>query len=191
MLTNLLLLVLEALSGFFVFLLLVRFHMQWLRVSFRNRIGQFVTALTNWLVQPLRKLVPGLFGLDWASLVGALLLHSAYLTIAFWLKHFTFGDQTGIAISVILAIALVELLRFSIYLLFAVILVSAALSWFNPHAPLAPLFFSMARPFLRPFQRLIPPIAQIDLSPLFLLLVLQMGLMLIDWFRVQLIPLIV
>lgn len=191
MLTNLLLLILEAFSGFFVFLLLVRFHMQWLRISFRNRIGQFVTALTNWLVHPLRKLIPGFFGLDWASLAGALLLHGTYLTIAFWLKHFAFGDQVGVAIPVILAIALIELLRFSIYLLIAVILVSAALSWFNPHAPLAPLFFSMARPFLRPFQRLIPPIAQIDLSPLFLLLILQMGLMLIDWLRVQLIPLIV
>lgn len=64
------------------------------------------------------------------------------------------------------------------------------LSWVNPHAPLAPLFHSLSRPFLRPFQRLIPPIANVDLSPLVLLLVLQVALMLLAWLRVLLIPLI-
>jgi YggT family protein len=60
----------------------------------------------------------------------------------------------------------------------------------NPHAPLAPLFNSLSRPFLRPFQRLIPPIANVDLSPLVLLLVLQISLMLLAWLRVLLIPFI-
>jgi len=91
---------------------------------------------------------------------------------------------------VILAIAMVELLRFSVYLLIGVVLFSAVLSWVNPHAPLAPLFNNLSRPFLRPFQRLIPPIAGVDLTPLVLLLVLQIVLMLLAWLRVQLIPLI-
>jgi YggT family protein len=190
MLTNLLLLILEAVAGFFVFLLLIRFYMQWLRVSFRNQLGRFVVTVTDWLVRPARRVIPGLHGLDMPSLAGALVLHSAYLTIAFWLKHFSFGAHAGIAVPVILAIAMVELLRFSVYLLIGVVLISAVLSWVNPHAPLAPLFNSLSRPFLRPFQRLIPPIAQVDLSPLVLLLVLQVALMLLAWLRVLLIPLI-
>jgi YggT family protein len=190
MLTNLLLLILEAVTGFFVFLLLVRFYMQWLRVSFRNQLGRFVVTVTDWLVRPARRIIPGLFGLDMPSLAGALVLHSGYLTLAFWLKRFSFGAQAGIAVPVILAIAVVELLRFSVYLLIGVVLFSAILSWVNPHAPLAPLFNSLSRPFLRPFQRLIPPIAHVDLSPLVLLLVLQVALTLLAWLRVLLIPLI-
>lgn len=190
MLTNLLLLILEAVTGFFVFLLLIRFYMQWLRVSFRNQLGRFVVATTDWLVQPVRRIVPGLLGLDLASLLGALAVRSGYLAIAFWLKRFSFGAHAGIAIPVVLAIAVVELLRFSVYLLIGVVLVSAVLSWVNPHAPLAPLFNGLSRPFLRPFQRLIPPIAQVDLSPLVLLLALQVALMLLAWLRVLLVPFI-
>ncbi len=54
----------------------------------------------------------------------------------------------------------------------------------------APLFNNLARPFLRPFQRLIPPIAHVDLSPLILLLALQIALMVLAWVRVLLIPFI-
>jgi YggT family protein len=190
MLTNLLLLILETVSGFFVVLLLMRFCMQWLRVSFRNQLGRFVVAVTDWIVQPARRVIPGVFGLDLPSLLAALLLHASYLTIAFWLKHFSFGAHAGIAIPVILAIALLELVRFSAYLLIGIVIVSAVLSWVNPHAPLAPLFNSLSRPFLRPFQRLVPPIANVDLSPLVLLLVLQVFLMLLAWLRVLLIPFI-
>lgn len=190
MLTNLLLLILEAVFGFFVFLLLVRFYMQWLRVSFRNQVGQFVVAVTDWLVRPARRVIPGLLGLDLSSLVLALGLHVAYLLIAFWLKGFSFGANPGIAAAIIFSIALVELARFSVYLLIGVVLFSAVLSWVNPHAPLAPLFNALSRPFLRPFQRLIPPIANVDLSPLVLLLVLQIALMLLTWLRAIIVPLI-
>lgn len=134
MLTNLLLLILEAVTGFFVFLLLIRFYMQWLRVSFRNQLGQFVVTVTDWLVRPARRIVPGLFGLDMPSLAGALVLHSSYLTIAFWLKRFSFGAHAGIAIPVILAVALLELMRFSVFLIIGIVLVSAVLSWVN-HTP--------------------------------------------------------
>lgn len=190
MLTNLLLLILEAVTGFFVFLLLIRFYMQWLRVSFRNQLGQFVVTVTDWLVRPARRIVPGLFGLDMPSLAGALVLHSSYLTIAFWLKRFSFGAHAGIAIPVILAVALLELVRFSVFLIIGIVLVSAVLSWVNPHAPLAPMFNGLARPFLRPFRRMIPPIANVDLSPLVLLLLLQVVLMLLAWLRTLLIPMI-
>jgi YggT family protein len=190
MLTNLLLLILEAVSGFFVVLLLARFYMQWLRVSFRNQLGRFVVAVTDWIVQPARRVVPGVYGLDLPSLLAALLLHGGYLTVAFWLKHFSFGAHAGIAVPVILAIALLELVRFSVYLLIGIVIVAAVLSWVNPHAPLAPLFNNLARPFLRPFQRLIPPIANVDLSPLVLLFALQILLMLLAWLRVLLIPFI-
>ncbi|HMM53935.1 MAG TPA: YggT family protein [Candidatus Desulfobacillus sp.] len=190
MLASLLLMVLEAVSGFFVLLLLVRFHMQWLRVPFRNRVGQFVVAATDWLVRPARRIVPALGGLDLASLASALLLHAAYLAAAFWLQGFSFGAHAGLAPLALAALAALGLLRFSLYLLIGVVLVAAVLSWVNPRAPLAPLFDSLCRPFLRPFRRLIPPIAQVDLSPLVLLLLLQVVLMLLAWLRLPLVNLL-
>ncbi|MDR2240411.1 MAG: YggT family protein [Zoogloeaceae bacterium] len=190
MLTNLLLLILDTVSGFFVFLLLIRFYMQWRRVSFRTPFGRFVIAVTDWLARPARRVIPGVAGLDLPSLAGALVLRSVYLAIAFWLADFSFGAHIGIAAPVILAIAVVELMRFSVYLLIGVVLVAAVLSWVNPRAPLAPLFDSLSRPFLRPFRRFIPPIANVDISPLILLLALQIALMLLAWLRAALVPLI-
>jgi YggT family protein len=190
MLTNLLLLILEAVTGFFVILLLTRFYMQWLRLSFRNQLGQFVIAVTDWLVKPARRVLPGLFGLDLPSLLVALAIHSGFLALAFWLKHFSFGAHAGIAVSVVLAIAVVELIRYSVYLLTVIILIAAVLSWINPHAPLAPLFNNLSRPFLKPIQKVVPPIANVDLSPLVLLLVLQIALILLASLRARLIPFI-
>ena len=54
--------------GLFTYALLLRFVMQLLRAPFRNPVGQFVTALTDWVVRPARRVIPGLFGVDLASM---------------------------------------------------------------------------------------------------------------------------
>ena len=87
-------------------------------------------------------------------------------------------------------VGLIELLRMMVYLVFAVVLGSAVLSWVSPHAPLAPLLHSIAAPFLRPFRRVIPSIANVDLSPLVLLLVLQIVLMVLAGARNGFAPLL-
>ncbi|HRP74787.1 MAG TPA: YggT family protein, partial [Rhodocyclaceae bacterium] len=87
-------------------------------------------------------------------------------------------------------IGLVELARMAIYLIFAVVLVSAVLSWVSPHAPAAPLFHALAEPFLRPFRRVVPMIANIDLSPLVLLLLLQVILVILAGLRGNFAPLL-
>ena len=69
MLTQIGVFLVDVVASFFVFMLLARFHFQWLRVSFRNPVGEFVLATTNWIVMPARRLVPGLAGLDLATLV--------------------------------------------------------------------------------------------------------------------------
>ena len=75
-----------------------------------------------------------------------------------------------------------------VYLLIGVVIVSAVLSWINPHAPIAPLIHGLADPFLRPFRRIVPPIAGVDLSPLVLLLVLQVVLMVITSVQAGVLP---
>ncbi len=70
---------LDTLAGFVCILLLLRFYMQALRVSFRNPLGGFVVQATNWLVLPLRRVLPGLFGLDLSCLLPAYLLQALLL----------------------------------------------------------------------------------------------------------------
>jgi YggT family protein len=73
----------------------------------------------------------------------------------------------------LLGIAALELVRFSLYLLIGVVLVQVVVSWINPHAPFAPLLDALTRPFYRVFRRFVPPIGGIDLSPLFVVVLAQ------------------
>src|SRR2546425_10514882 len=83
--------------GFFVYALLLRFYMQALRAPFRNPVGQFVTALTDWAVRPARRLIPGLFGVDLASILIAWFIEALLLVLLYWLKGFSFAGAPGIA----------------------------------------------------------------------------------------------
>lgn len=157
----------EAVFGFFVFMLLARFHFQWLRVSFRNQIGEFVIATTNWLVLPTRRFVPGLAGLDLPTLLLAWVLQS----LCVWTVVAMRGIDPAL-IDVILRAAL-DLLRYSLYILVFAIIVQVVISWVNPYAPMAPVFNAVTAPFLRPLRRFIPPLAGVDLTPLVLLIVIQ------------------
>ncbi|MDA0226325.1 MAG: YggT family protein [Proteobacteria bacterium] len=163
----------ETLTGFFVFLLLARFHFQWLRVSFRNQIGEFVIVCTNWLVRPARRVIPPLGGFDLATGIAAWLLQAVALWAALALRGWDAGASVGAAIAVLAGLAIVDLLRFSLYLLMFAIFVQIVLSWVSPQAPAGALFEPITRPFLRPVRRVVPLIANIDLSPLVLLVLLQ------------------
>src|SRR5437016_713583 len=124
----------DTIFTFFVFLLLARFHFQWLRAPFRNPAGEFVIATTNWMVKPARRVIPGMAGLDLASLLLAWLAQVASL----WAQIAIVGGQP--AVLALAAVAAVDLLRYSIYFLVFSLVVQAVLSWTNPHTPLAPVF---------------------------------------------------
>jgi len=163
----------ETLFGFFVYLLLLRFYMQVLRAPFRNPIGEFVATLTNWLVLPARRVIPGLFGLDLASLVLAWFAEILMRLMMAWLRGMAILGASGAAYVMLAALALVELARLSLNLLIGVVIVQVVISWVNPHAPFAAIFDALTRPFYRFFRRFIPPIGNIDLSPLFVLVLAQ------------------
>jgi YggT family protein len=164
---------LEALIGFFTVALLLRFYMQAFRVSFSNQLGNFIVQLTNWLVKPLRKVFPGLFGLDLASLVPAYLLQVLLLLAVLSLR----GALEVLAPEKMLVLIFwqgaLATLRLSIYLLIGALFLQAVLSWVSPYSPLGQPVAQLTRPFLRPIQRVVPPIAAIDLSPLIAILLAQ------------------
>jgi YggT family protein len=91
---------------------------------------------------------------------------------------------------VVAVLALLEVAKISLYLVMGAVLVSAVFSWVNPYAPLAEVFNTLTRPLLRPFRRIIPPIGGVDLSPLALLLLLQIALFVVASLRNNVLPMI-
>jgi len=189
MLAQIFLFVLDSVCGFLTLALLVRFAMQWARAPFRNPLGQFIVAITDWMVRPVRRLVPGLFGLDTASLLLAWLCQVVYQGTALGFS----GVLSAVSLAptlVVALLALLEVAKISLYLVIGAVIVSAVFSWVNPYAPLAEVFNTLTRPLLRPFRRIIPPVGGVDLSPLALLLVLQIALFVIASLRNSVMPMI-
>ena len=167
----------DAVASFFVFVLLARFHFQWLRVPFRNPVGEFILATTSWMVLSVRRFVPGLAGLDLASLGLAWVVQM----LSLWAQAGIIGAEP--ALGTIALIALVDLLRYSLYILVFAVIVQAVLSWVNPYTPVAPAFETLTRPFLKPIRRFVPPMGNVDLTPLVLLLLLYVLLIVVNHLR--------
>jgi YggT family protein len=158
--------IVNAVASFLGGILLLRFWMQAVRVRPPTMVAQFTYAITDWLVKPLRRVVAGFGGYDWASLIGALLVVALLGAVEAWLQD-RFWWQT------ILALSIFFLLQWIIYGLMGIILIGVVFSWVNPHAPMAPFIYALGDPLLRPVRRIIPLIGNFDLSPMVVLLVLQ------------------
>src|ERR1700693_275771 len=104
---------LNTVFGLFVYALLLRFYMQLCRAPFRNPLGQFVVALTDFMVKPARRLIPGLSGIDWATLLLAWIVEGLLITLSTALRGAMFGNSVP---TLLFALSLIELLKASIYL---------------------------------------------------------------------------
>jgi YggT family protein len=180
MITQAIAFVVEALFDLFILSALVRFWMQALRAPARNPLAQFTMALTDFAVKPLRRLLPGFFKLDIASLAVAWGAQVVLLAILSLLQGVEIVN--GAALSVLLFLALVRLVRLTVYIIMGAVLLQALLSWVNPYHPVAPFFEALTRPFLKPFQKAIPPIGGVDITPVLVLIACQLVLMLpVTW----------
>ena len=116
MLSGILLMVLDAVGGFFTMMLLVRTVMRALRVSFVNQIGQFTLTTTNWIVLPSQRFLPSVGRLDMSSLVPAWAIQALLVVLTVLFSGRGFGNP-GMAVAGVLAIGVMELLRSALYLL--------------------------------------------------------------------------
>jgi YggT family protein len=104
------------------------------------------------------------------------------VTLLLWLHSTNLSNAPGAAAGLLFGIAAIKILEASLYLLFGVVVLHVLLSWLNPRTPISPLLDALTLPFYRIFQRFIPPIGSVDLSPLFVLLCVQILLFLIPKF---------
>lgn len=159
--------VLDVVAGLIAGTCLLRFLMQWQRISFQQPLGRFVFSMTDWLVLPLRKVMPARSAWDGSSWVAAWLIK----LVQFLLLWLVTGGQGSLGLLPL--VSLVGLAQLVVSALSALVLVLAIMSWVNPGSPMYALTVRLCEPFLRPFQRIVPSVGGVDLSPLVLLLVLQ------------------
>ncbi|MEO8738139.1 MAG: YggT family protein [Casimicrobiaceae bacterium] len=162
--------------GLVVYTALLRFIMQWLRAPFRNPVGQTTIALTDWAVRPLRRILPGHAGYDWASLL------LAWFAQCLWLGALTLLTNTAFSASLVgmlAALAIVDLIKAALWIMIGAIFIQAILSWVAPDGPLAGVLNALTFRVLAPIRRILPPLGgTLDLSPLIAIVLGQLLLML-------------
>ena len=171
--------VLQTLGQLYIFVVLLRFLLQLVRADFYNPISQFVVKATQPLLTPLRRVIPGVGGLDLASLVLALLVHlvlSGSLLALAGVSPFQLLPQ-------LLLWCLVSLSALILKVFFFSLIISVILSWVAPasHNPAAYLIHQLCEPVLAPIRRILPDLGGIDISPIFAFIALN----LIDRFVIE------
>lgn len=160
----------QTLFGLYILAIMLRFLLQWARADFYNDLVQFLVKLTNPPLLPLRRYIPGYMGLDMAAVVLMLGLKVVELLLVFYLV------EQDANLPGLLTLAFAELLGLFINVLFWAVIIQVILSWVNPDPrhPAVSLLYQLTEPVLRPARRLLPPISGLDLSPILVLVGLQL-----------------
>lgn len=159
--------------GLYILAVLLRFLLQMVRADFYNPISQFLVVLTNPPLRPLRRLIPGLWGIDLASVLLLLLLTGLQWLLIFLLTTHTYPSLVGLAVY-----SLADLLKLTLYVFYGALFIRIIMSWINPYTqqnPALNLVVRLTEPLMRPARRLLPATGGIDFSPL--LIFLALGLM--------------
>ena len=162
----------------FGILLILRAWMYAIRLHPFNPYSQAIFRYTDWLVQPLRKLVSPSQRLDWPSLLGGWLAAFVFLILSSVL--FYGAALAGDNVLPLLIASLMTLARWGFNVLLWVTLIQAVLSWVNPLAPIMPVLQTLTAPLLDPIRRILPAPGGLDLSPLVLLVLAQVVIMIMQ-----------
>ena len=160
---------------FYILLVMVRFLLQLVRADFYNPVSQFIVKATNPPLKPLRRMIPGLYKVDTASIVLMFVLKYIELTlISAILGHP--GSAAGLAV-----LSIAGLLSLMVNVFLFAIIIQVVISWINPgvYNPIIVLLHSLTEPLLWPARRVISPAAGLDLSPIIVIVVLTLISMLV------------
>lgn len=174
-LNNALVFLVHVVIGLYIILVLLRFLLQQVRADFYNPICQFLVRLTNPALRPLRRVIPGIGGVDVAALVLAFALQLLLLLLVWLLQGVAWGFLG------LMVYALAELLNRVLWIMVFSLLIQIIISWVNPHArhPAVPLLYRLNEPLLRPIRGWLPRLGGLDLSPLVVVILLQLSMLLL------------
>jgi YggT family protein len=169
-LTNAAVFLIHTLFGLYILAVMLRFLLQWVRADFYNPVAQFLVKITNPPLMPLRRVIPGFRGIDMASVLLLIVLQM----LRIWLV----GAFVGVSYALpgLLVISIAELFSLLLNVFLVLIIVQVILSWVNPgtYNPVIALIYRVNEPVLGPARRIIPPIGGLDLSPIAVLITIQL-----------------
>lgn len=165
----------NTLFSLFITAVMLRFLLALVRADFYNPLSQILVKITNPVLKPMRRLIPGFGGIDIASVLLMLVLQMLALGLITLLRGASI-HPLGLLIW-----AMAELLSLLLNIYMFSILIQVILSWISPgtYNPAASLIFSINEPLLAPARRLIPPLSGLDLSPVAVMVGLQLLKMLL------------
>ncbi len=164
---NALIFIVQTLLSLVLFVFMLRVLLQLARADFRNPLAQAVVKITNPLILPLRRVLPPIGKIDTASIVAVLIVASIEVFIVTTLTREYVPNLARWGLLIVL-----EIVRSLLSVYFYAILLYAVLSMIAPggYSPVQSLLAQLSEPVLRPFRRIIPPIANLDFSPLWALI---------------------
>lgn len=163
--------------GLYILAVLLRFLLQLVRADFYNPISQFLVTLTNPPLRPLRRLIPGLWGIDLASVLLLLVLTGLQWLLIYLLTTHTYPAPLGLVVY-----SLADLLKLTLYVFYGALLIRIIVSWINPYSqqnPALNLVVRLTEPLMRPARRLLPATGGIDFSPILVFLALGLAQILV------------
>lgn len=165
----------EVLFGLFILAVMLRFLLQLVRADFYNPISQMLVKITQPVLAPLRRVLPSLGGMDTASVVLMLALQFAALALVMTIAG------RGINPTFLLVFSVGELVNLLLNVFLFAVIIRVVLSWINPgsHHPALDLLYSLTEPVMAPARRVIPAMGGLDLSPIAVLIGIQLLKMLL------------
>lgn len=163
--------IVQTLGSLYLLIVLLRFIFQLVRADFYNPLSQFIVKATQPLVFPLRKVIPGFRGVDFASLVLALIVQLILVAIIIKLMGYALPGVLQL-----LVWSLVGVTALFLKVFFFALIISVILSWVAPtsHNPAAVLVHQICEPILSPIRRVLPSLGGLDLSPIFAFIALRL-----------------
>lgn len=173
----------QTLFGLYLLVVMLRLLLQIVRADFYNPLSQFLVKVTNPPLKPLRRSIPGIGGIDMASVVLLFILKIAEILVLALFPRYPAPELIGLFI-----LSAAELLALLVNVFLFAIIIQAILSWVSPgtYNPVSDLLHKLTEPLLRPARQIIPPISGLDLSPLAVIIVIYLFVLLfvtplLDW----------
>jgi YggT family protein len=171
-------LIINSLGGLYILAVLLRFLLQAVRADFYNPVSQAIVKVTSPALMPFRRIIPGYRGIDFASLVLALVLNSAFTALLILIAGYNLPD-----IGTIVAWAFVGLVAFILNIYFYALVISIIASFVAPFSgnPMLLVVYQILEPLYSRVRRVIPPMGGLDLSPIFIFLAINvLEIMVVD-----------
>ena len=160
----------------YILTLILRYLLTIVRVDSLNPLSALIIKVTNPILKPLRRTIPGYFGIDWASIISLFLVQAIEIILVALIITGGIPAFSGLTM-----LTIAYLLRTILYIYLFIIIIQVIISWINPNVynPITTIMYQISEPILKPIRQFIPSSGGLDFSPLVALIIINLLMILI------------